>query len=71
MTTDPREGSALQLLRPTEAARALGLHPQTLANLRHKGRGPKWVKIGTAVRYSEEALLEFVAVNTRAPGAAR
>ena len=30
----------IKLLRPTEAAKALGLHPQHLANLRHRGSGP-------------------------------
>lgn len=68
--TNPENG-APQLLRPTEAARALGLHPQTLANMRHSGRGPKWCKIGVAVRYSVEALEEFIQANTRTPGAAR
>lgn len=59
------------LLRPTEAAKALGVHPQSLANWRAEGRGPKWVKLGTAVRYSIEALHEYCEANTRTPGAAR
>jgi predicted DNA-binding transcriptional regulator AlpA len=66
-----KENVAPQLLRPTEAAKALGLHPQTLANLRHSGRGPQFVKIGTAVRYSVATLNEFIEANTRAPRAAR
>lgn len=66
-----KENVAPQLLRPTEAAKALGLHPQTLANLRHSGRGPQFVKIGTAVRYSVAMLNEFIEANTRAPRAAR
>lgn len=57
--------SAPQLLRPTEAARALGLHPQTLANLRHFGDGPPFVKIGSAVRYDAEALRTYCAAHTR------
>jgi Helix-turn-helix domain len=59
------------LLRPTEAARMLGVHPQSLANWRAAGRGPKWCKLGTAVRYSVEALREYYEANTRTPGAAR
>jgi len=62
--------SAPQLLKPTEAARALGLHPQTLANFRHFGDGPAFVKIGSAVRYSADALRQYVEDNTqtRTPG---
>ena len=65
--------SAPQLLRPTEAARALGLHPQTLANFRHFGDGPPFVKIGAAVRYSAEALRNYCDENTetRTPGKKR
>ncbi|MCL5966501.1 MAG: helix-turn-helix domain-containing protein [Deltaproteobacteria bacterium] len=60
-----------QLLRPTEAAKALGLYPQTLANLRHTGKGPRFVKLGAAVRYSTEALQDYVEKNTRDPRRAR
>ena len=53
------------LLRPSEAARALGVHPQSLANWRAEGRGPCFVKLGTAVRYDADALRLFVAANTK------
>ena len=53
------------LLRPTEAAKALGLHVQHLANLRHTGRGPAWVKLGSAVRYDSDALREYCAAHTK------
>jgi len=65
---DKIQGTPPMLLRPTEAARTLGLHPQTLANFRHFGRGPQFVKLGTAVRYDVDALRVFVAANTRTPG---
>ena len=55
------------LLRPTEAARALGLHPQTLANFRHVGKGPEYVRIGSAIRYDADGLRAFVAANTKTP----
>lgn len=64
--TDKLQGFPPMLLRPTEAARALGLHPQTLANLRHEGRGPQFVKIGAAVRYDADALREYCEANTKA-----
>jgi len=64
---DKVQGSTVMLLRPTEAARALGLHPQTLANFRHVGKGPEWVRIGGAVRYDADALREYVTANTKSP----
>ncbi len=54
----------LRLLRPTEAAKALNLHPQSLANMRAQGRGPDYIKLGAAVRYSTEALRSYVEANT-------
>jgi hypothetical protein len=63
--TDKIQSSPPMLLRPSEAARALGLHPQTLANLRHEGRGPCFVKLGAAVRYDADALREYCAANTK------
>ena len=68
---DNAQGSPLRLLRPTEAAKALGLHPQTLANDRHNGRGPEFVKLGSAVRYDAEALRRYVEENTRNPKGSR
>lgn len=65
--TDKIQSSPPMLLRPSEAARALGLHPQTLANLRHEGRGPCFVKLGAAVRYDADALREYCAANTKTP----
>jgi predicted DNA-binding transcriptional regulator AlpA len=59
--------TTVKLLRPAEAARALGLHPQTLNNFRHAGRGPEYVRIGGAIRYAESALEEYVAANTKVP----
>lgn len=39
------------LLRPATVAQLLGLADQTLANWRVDGRGPPFVKLGSAVRY--------------------
>jgi len=65
--TEKAQGTPPQLLRPNEAARALGLHPQTLANFRHVGKGPEYVRIGGAVRYDSDALREYVAANAVTP----
>ena len=64
---DTVQGSPVRLLPPTEAARALGLHTQTLANFRHAGRGPEYVRVGGAIRYAEAALREYVSANTKTP----
>ena len=65
--TDKLQCSPPMLLRPTEAARALGLNVQTLANFRHDGRGPSFVKLGSAVRYDADALRKYCEANTKTP----
>jgi len=53
------------LLKPSVAARELGVVDQTLANWRSQGKGPPFVKIGgTAVRYPTEALRAYIERNT-------
>jgi predicted site-specific integrase-resolvase len=42
-----------------QAAAALGLAVTTLNKWRVTGRGPDFIKLGGAVRYSEEALEAF------------
>lgn len=68
MTTHATDRPPL-LLRPVEAARELGVNPQTLSNWRHTGRGPEFVKLGAAVRYRYDAIVAFVEVNSRTPQA--
>ncbi|MBX7531706.1 helix-turn-helix domain-containing protein [Qipengyuania sp. 1XM1-15A] len=48
------------LLNPVEAARFLALSPKTLARWRWAGKGPKYIKLGSAVRYSMDELAAFV-----------
>jgi hypothetical protein len=38
-------------LSPKEAAAALSLGLRTLARLRERGEGPRWIAIGRSVRY--------------------
>ena len=49
----------VQFVRDTEAARILGLSPQTLRNWRCRHQGPEYVKIGYAIRYKIADLLDF------------
>ena len=52
--TNPR------LLTQEDAAAFLCLAPKTLARWRWAGRGPRFVKLGSAVRYSLDALERYV-----------
>ena len=47
-------------LKDTEAAKLLGLHPQTLRNMRCRNEGPTYHKLGRAVRYLEKDLLSYL-----------
>jgi predicted DNA-binding transcriptional regulator AlpA len=55
----PRENLGL-LIDSREAARLLKVSPRTLDNMRSTGRVPPPVKIGSAVRWSFEALKRWV-----------
>jgi excisionase family DNA binding protein len=47
-------------LKDTEAAKLLGLHPQTLRNMRSRGEGPIYHKLGRTVRYLEKDLAAYL-----------
>jgi len=49
-----------RLLTPQEAATFTGLKDQTLANMRHTGRGPVYFKVGRYVRYDERDLAAWM-----------
>ncbi len=51
------------LLTDVEAASRVKLAAGTLRNLRHQGRGPRFVRLGRAVRYRTEDLDEWIAAN--------
>jgi hypothetical protein len=53
------------LLHPKQAAKLLNVSPSWLAKSRLTGSGPRFVKIGRAVRYPESALRDFVRAQTR------
>lgn len=46
----------MDLLTPDEVAAELKLATHTLANLRHQGGGPPFVKVGRNVRYDRRDL---------------
>lgn len=48
-----------------EMATILDLHEGTLRNLRAKGGGPPFVKIGGSVRYSKSGVAAWIKAQTR------
>jgi hypothetical protein len=48
------------LLSPTQVADRLNLARSTIAKLRLVGGGPPFVKLGAAVRYPEDLLIEWI-----------
>lgn len=53
------------LLRESEASTRLGLSVRTLQKWRIEGRGPRFVKLGNAVRYEPTEIEEFVREGVR------
>lgn len=49
-----------QLLTQKEVAALLCLHPTTLKVWIHKGKGPKYSRIGGAIRYRPEDIQAFI-----------
>lgn len=58
-----------RLLSVTEAAAVLGLSPQTLNRWRceRAGKGPRWLKLGGAIRYREADLVAYIERSAQSP----
>lgn len=59
----------LRVMRSKEVAAVLGVSMSTLAKWRGKGNGPRYVKIGSQVRYRAVDVGEYIAI--RGPGRGR
>lgn len=59
-----------EIFTARQAAEYLGLTPGGLANMRYRGNGPRFTKAGREVRYTAEALREYLAANERTSTAA-
>ena len=59
--------SSKNLLDTKSAAEHLGLTKSTLETWRTNKCGPKYIKLGSAVRYKIEDLNQFINQNTVAP----
>lgn len=58
-----------RLVRAAEAAEILGVTVNGLAILRSRQRGPRWVRMGRAIRYDLNELRAFVRRHTVTPTA--
>jgi predicted DNA-binding transcriptional regulator AlpA len=62
----PTKASTIDpLLHPKEVAKLLNVSVSWLAKSRLNGSGPRFVKIGRAVRYPELAVREFIKARMR------
>ncbi|MCA0431628.1 MAG: helix-turn-helix domain-containing protein [Proteobacteria bacterium] len=59
-TQSPSSHKADWLLRTADAAAYLGVSASLLNKLRVLGGGPKYLRLGKAVRYSQDDLREWV-----------
>jgi predicted DNA-binding transcriptional regulator AlpA len=60
MNAPTKPGTLDPLLHPKVAATVLNVSLSWLAKARLSGTGPRYVKIGRAVRYPESSLREFI-----------
>lgn len=49
-----------QSLRNDDAAKVMGIAPGTLSNMRSRGEGPFFFRIGRSVRYRHSDVLKFI-----------
>jgi Helix-turn-helix domain len=62
MTTNmqgPKGSPVIVLVTPKEAAQILKVSLSWLAKARMRGDGPQYIQFGRAIRYSEQALLNW------------
>lgn len=64
-TTNNAAAGIQRLLTTAEAAKSLNVSPSWLAKARVTGDGPRFVKIGRAVRYVESAVRDYIRARTR------
>ena len=65
MSAPARASTIDPLLHPREVAKILNVSMSWPSNLRLSGDGPRFVKIGRAVRYPESAVREYIKARTR------
>lgn len=53
------------IYKPEDLAEYLGVTVGALAQMRYRGNGPKFVKLGKSIRYSDAAIQEWLEQNTK------
>lgn len=66
-----QNGARVRWLKETEAAEICGLSVHTLRAQRQKSRGIPYAKIGRAVRYKLDDVIQFMQVHTVKPAMIR
>lgn len=61
LSIHPPEPAASVLLSERELCARVRMSPAYVQALRRKGTGPRYVRLGKAVRYSEQAVAEWLA----------
>jgi hypothetical protein len=59
-----------ELLTPQQVADYRGTTVAVLAQERHKGAGPRFIRDGRRIRYRASDIRDYLDANTEAPGAA-
>ena len=65
MNAQVRASTIDPLLHPRDVAKLLSVSTSWLAKARLSGNGPRFVKIGRAVRYLEASLKEYIKARMR------
>jgi len=60
MGTSAKTNELDPLLHPVQVAKLLGVSLSWLAKSRLNGTGPRFIKIGRAVRYAQSAVRDFI-----------
>jgi predicted DNA-binding transcriptional regulator AlpA len=60
MSTPAKTNELDPLLHPAQVAKLLAVSPSWLAKSRLNGTGPRFIKVGRAVRYAMSAVREYI-----------
>lgn len=59
-----------EILTAKQTAEYLGITTGGLANMRYQGKGPRWTKAGREIRYTADAIRDYLEANERTTTAA-
>lgn len=53
-----------EIMSPSELAELLGVSEATLTDWRYRRRGPEFVRVGRLIRYTSDAVVDWIAQRT-------